>query len=74
MGNELIAENVARESSSFDWIRFYDLEELKTKIKEPVFEASFMWIQTTGSSFPNFIPYDNAVTSGDTLFYSESMN
>ena len=72
MGNELIAEKVARESTSFDWIKFYDLDELKTKIQEPNFEASFMWIQTPGSSFPNFIPHENA--SGDTLFYSESMN
>ena len=69
MGNELIAGKVTEESNSFNFIKFYDLEELKTKMPETTYEARFQWTETVGSTFPPFIPYENAVTPGNTIFY-----
>ena len=45
MGNELIAGKVTEESNSFNFIKFYDLEELKTKMPETTYEARFQWTE-----------------------------
>ena len=45
------------------------MEQLKSKLPEMDTAASFQWTETVGSSFPSFIPYENAVAPRDTIFY-----